>query len=129
MFRPSVGRHLKGTTECPSPDTTAQHPMAQYFDAWRDRRFYRPVLGLIVVLCLAGPARAQVPAEAAGGTRALGMGGAFTAVADDASATWWNPAGLPGTLIFDGVVDLGALNSVPDQPIEETSSAGQDRTF
>lgn len=28
------------------------------------------------------------------GTRAQGMAGAFTAVADDASATWWNPAGL-----------------------------------
>ena len=26
--------------------------------------------------------------------RSLGMGGAFTAVADDASATFWNPAGL-----------------------------------
>jgi hypothetical protein len=28
------------------------------------------------------------------GTRALGMGGAFVAVANDSSATWWNPAGL-----------------------------------
>jgi hypothetical protein len=28
------------------------------------------------------------------GARALGMGGAFVAVADDSSATWWNPAGL-----------------------------------
>lgn len=26
--------------------------------------------------------------------RAAGMGGAFTAVADDANASWWNPAGL-----------------------------------
>jgi hypothetical protein len=30
------------------------------------------------------------------GTRAQGMGGAFVAVADDATATWWNPAGLAG---------------------------------
>jgi hypothetical protein len=37
------------------------------------------------------------------GPRARGLGGAFTAVADDATATWWNPAGLPGTLVVDGV--------------------------
>ena len=28
------------------------------------------------------------------GSRALGMGGAFVAVASDSTATWWNPAGL-----------------------------------
>ena len=28
------------------------------------------------------------------GSRALGMGGAFVAVASDGSATWWNPGGL-----------------------------------
>ena len=28
------------------------------------------------------------------GARGLGMGGAFSAVADDAGAVWWNPAGL-----------------------------------
>ena len=32
-----------------------------------------------------------------GGARALAMGGAFTAVADDPSAAYWNPAGLTGT--------------------------------
>lgn len=32
--------------------------------------------------------------ENGGGARALGMGGAFVAVADDASSTFWNPAGL-----------------------------------
>ena len=31
-----------------------------------------------------------------GGARALGLGSAFVAVADDASATFWNPAGLAG---------------------------------
>lgn len=28
------------------------------------------------------------------GARAMGMGGAFTAVSDDATAPWWNPAGM-----------------------------------
>lgn len=28
------------------------------------------------------------------GARAMGMGGAFTAIGDDTSAVWWNPAGL-----------------------------------
>jgi hypothetical protein len=35
--------------------------------------------------------------ENGGGARALGMGGAFTAVADDPSKTFWNPAGLGST--------------------------------
>jgi len=35
------------------------------------------------------------------GTRAEGMGGAFVAVADDASATYWNPAGLATGATFD----------------------------
>ena len=50
-----------------------------------------PVLVPLVFL-LAGAAHAQ-PFETLG-TRALGMGGAFVAVADDASAAYWNPAGL-----------------------------------
>ena len=76
---------------------------------------------------------APIPVAAQGfelvGARPRGMGGAFVAVADDATATWWNPAGLPATLIFDAVADFGALNSVPDQPIEDTSIAGQDRAW
>jgi len=35
------------------------------------------------------------------GARALGMGGAFVALADDSSATYWNAAGLPGINHFD----------------------------
>jgi hypothetical protein len=39
-----------------------------------------------------GPAGAQIYETV--GTRAQGRGGAFVAVADDATATWWNPAGI-----------------------------------
>lgn len=35
------------------------------------------------------------------------MGGAFVAVADDATATWWNPAGLASNSLFDTTLELG----------------------
>jgi len=39
------------------------------------------------------------------GIRAQGMGGAFIAVADDASATWWNPAGLATGAYFNSILE------------------------
>jgi hypothetical protein len=51
---------------------------------------------LVTLLSLrALPAEAQVSFDIIG-VRALGMGGAFVAVADDATAAYWNPAGLLG---------------------------------
>jgi hypothetical protein len=41
------------------------------------------------------------------GTRAEGMGGAFVAVADDASAVYWNPAGIATGATFDAQVSAG----------------------
>jgi hypothetical protein len=49
-------------------------------------------VAILLVLSASGPAGAQIYETV--GTRAQGMGGAFVAVADDATATWWNPAGL-----------------------------------
>jgi hypothetical protein len=51
------------------------------------------------------------------GTRASGMGGAFVAVADDASAVYWNPAGLVlGGSYFSMVLDNNLSEVEPDDP-------------
>lgn len=62
-------------------------------------RILSAILGLLLVAGLAGTARAQSEAGAqslliAPGARSDGMGRAFVAVADDASAVWWNPGGM-----------------------------------
>jgi hypothetical protein len=44
------------------------------------------------------------------GVRAQGMAGAFVALADDASATWWNPAGLATGPMFSSIVERDTPN-------------------
>ena len=56
------------------------------------------------------PASAFAQAEAPVGVRAAGMGGAFTAVADDASAAYWNPAGFASGSFISLVVDGNVLD-------------------
>src|SRR5229473_5118040 len=55
-----------------------------------------------LVFCVP-PAQAQI--YEAVGTRAQAMGGAFVAVADDATATWWNPAGLASGAYFNTILE------------------------
>ena len=69
------------------------------------------------------------------GARAMGMGGAFVAVADDVNAAYWNPAGLiqsasvcvGGTYEsrFNGLVEgqsiAGTLSSGTREPVAQTS--------
>lgn len=58
------------------------------------------------------------------GTRALGMGGAFVAVADDATAVYWNPAGLATGPLFDLVVERvegDALLDGRDVPLDSAT--------
>lgn len=63
---------------------------------------------VVVLLVLAGAARGNF-LEVELGARAMGMGGAFTAVADDVTALHWNPAGLAG---LDGFQFFGMRTSV-----------------
>ena len=49
---------------------------------------------LLALACFAQPALAGPSYQVPLGPRALAMGGAFSAVADDATAIFWNPAGL-----------------------------------
>ncbi|MDQ6973229.1 MAG: outer membrane protein transport protein [Mariprofundaceae bacterium] len=84
------------------------------------KRFIKYSLALVAVGFSIGGAQAggiQVPEQ---GTKAIGMGNAFTAVADDASAIWFNPAGIA---FQDGmVVTLGTDFIIPNT--EYTPPAG-----
>ena len=64
---------------------------------------YAPLAALTFVLAT-GSASAQHLFESVG-ARALGMGGAFVAVADDASAVVWNPAGLVSGAPFGATIE------------------------
>ena len=55
------------------------------------------------------------------GVRAQGMGGAFTAVADDATASWWNPAGLAGGAYFNALIETGSHR----EPSTDRTTAGE----
>jgi hypothetical protein len=68
-----------------------------------------------VLVCSPSEARAQTSDLV--GVRARGMAGAFTAVADDATATWWNPAGLAGGAYFNAVLEYGRPRQPPHDPI------------
>src|SRR5882672_3637222 len=79
----------------------------------------RPFLFATLLVTVAHPSSAQIVESV--GNRALGMGGAFVAVASDSTATWWNPAGLATGPFAD--VSLG--RGVTD--IKESLPARRDR--
>src|SRR4051812_15055865 len=75
------------------------------------------------VLIAAAPAIVTAQSSELIGIRAQGMAGAFTAVADDSSATWWNPAGLAGGAYFNGIIEYSRPRVLPDDPIQGLSIA------
>src|SRR3989338_1226409 len=63
----------------------------------------RFILMLLVVIFLPFPAGADSDGSSSAnflkigvGARAVGLGGAYTAIAEGASAAYWNPAGISG---------------------------------
>ncbi len=92
------------------------------------RQLSAGLLVILLALGAAGIARASVAEIFGVGGKAVAMGGAFTAVADDFSATWYNPAGLTqpssiqvgGGLLFYNY-DL-KVNGTPE-PIESRGGA------
>lgn len=68
----------------------------------------------VMVCLLALPLHVRAQSLDAVGTRAQGMGGAFVGVADDASAVYWNPAGLAGGAYFSLVIDGNTSEAIPD---------------
>src|SRR6478672_8028263 len=82
----------------------------------------RALLAIFFALSTAELARGQ---QTPLGTRAAGMAGAFVAVADDATAVYWNPAGTATGTIVSAVIDYG--RSEPERP-SQTVGTQQDTT-
>ena len=74
------------------------------------KRFFGLAVGLFGLL----PSGAIAQSFDVAGTRAAGMGGAFVGVADDATALYWNPAGLASGSYFSLVLDATGKPAVPD---------------
>jgi F plasmid transfer operon, TraF, protein len=72
----------------------------------------RNLIFTLAIISTAAPAIAQ--SEAPVGVRASGMAGAFVAVADDASAVFWNPAGLASGSYFSVALDYNLLQTPDD---------------
>jgi hypothetical protein len=71
----------------------------------------RRVSAILLVLFGCFPSLATAQIFESIGIRAQGMGGAFVALADDASLSWWNPAGLAGSALFSTILETTHADS------------------
>jgi hypothetical protein len=78
----------------------------------------------VMACLLALPLQVRAQSLDAVGTRAQGMGGAFVGVADDASAVYWNPAGLAGGAYFSLVTDGNTAEAIPDGLADASARSG-----
>ena len=84
-------------------------------------RYGYVVTCVCLTICLPRAASAQLFESV--GIRAQGMGGAFVAVADDATATWWNPAGLASGPFFDALIEYGRIRTTPQTSVRGVATA------
>src|SRR3954471_21783124 len=62
-------------------------------------------------LIVLSPARSDAQIYETIGIRAQGMSGAFVAVSDDATTTWWNPAGLAAGGYLNAVLEFDRVEN------------------
>lgn len=85
-----------------------------------------PVLALVTLIVII-PSQTTAQELPTLGSRAAALA-AFVAVADDASAVAWNPAGLVSGPIVNIVVDLGRGVAARDEQVEASGAAGRTGT-
>ena len=74
---------------------------------------HRSIVAVILALSGVAPASAQV------GTRASGMAGAYVGVADDATAVYWNPAGVATGALVSVVIGGGGQTVARGAQLED----------
>jgi len=82
------------------------------------RKTFLAFVSLVSFVVMAAPAVASAQTFESVGIRAQGMGGAFVAVANDATATWWNPAGVATGPYFNMVVEYGHPRTPADTSVK-----------
>lgn len=87
-------------------------------------RILRRALGAVVLSQVALPIPAVAQSFESMGTRAAGMAGAFVAVADDASAVYWNPGALAAGSYFSLVLDRLGSEAQPEAGVPAGSRSG-----
>jgi hypothetical protein len=89
----------------------------------RSRKTFLSFVSFVSFVVTSAPVCAVAQTFESVGIRAQGMGGAYVAVANDATATWWNPAGLATGAYFNGLVEYGHPRTPADTSIKAVAFA------
>jgi hypothetical protein len=81
-------------------------------------------VSLVLPLLFLVPAAAAAQVVESVGERALGMGGAFVAVANDSTASWWNPAAQAAGPLFDLSIGRPVSDTGDDLPAQRDRTSG-----